>query len=459
MTTINIDLQQVEHRIIGSFERITGFILCKDIEPIITSLNLDANPRNSRRSKKVTDPITETIENMPAAFPLMSKGILLGSSKCSNDGHGKYRLTFKDLSLEGILDGGHNSLAIGRAILRKAGASETELNKIKTWDDMKDLWAHYLPQIKGLSTVKNDASLNALIPIEILAPTKPDNAAAVAEFRSQILNICRARNNNSELKAETVANQGGVFDSLKAALPDGIKNNVAWKTNDKGCIDLRLLLALTWISLGVIDLPKGIAAMKGNKAYSSKADVMKQYADLLTHPDVSSKSAGEGSYTTNNKAVLSALSLVPDILKAYDLIYRNFKEGYNENGSLGKIRAVQSKSLTPKGQLKTQHTPFYGEEFKHEIAPDGYLMPIAYSMRALIRKHADGTLSWKMNPVEFYGHKDEEGRLDNLRKVIPTIKGALELAHFDPKKVGQNDTAYANAEREVHVMMLERGII
>ena len=64
-----------------------------------------------------------------------------------------------------------------------------------------------------------------------------------------------------------------------------------------------------------------------------------------------------------------------------------------------------------------------------------------------------------MNSVEFYGHKDKEGKLDNLRRVIPTMKGALELAHFDPKKVGQNDTAYTNAEREVHAMMLERGII
>ena len=110
---------------VGDIKKIVGLMSPKSIIKIIDTLDLDANPRNSRLGS-VTDAIQASIradELSPTQklFPFKSKGILLASSSYESLDRGRYRLSFASHDeVEGILDGGHNTLAIGSYILSEA---------------------------------------------------------------------------------------------------------------------------------------------------------------------------------------------------------------------------------------------------------------------------------------------------------------------------------------------------
>lgn len=110
---------------LGDIKKVVGLMSPKSLIQIIDTLDLDANPRNSRLGS-VTDAIQASIradELSPAQklFPFKSKGILLASSSYEPLERGRYRLSFTPHDeVEGILDGGHNTLAIGSYILSEA---------------------------------------------------------------------------------------------------------------------------------------------------------------------------------------------------------------------------------------------------------------------------------------------------------------------------------------------------
>lgn len=443
--TITLKVESAETRVIGSIERITGFLKLSHMVELITKLDLDANPRNSRKSN-VTTEIIETIQTTPELLPFKSKGLLLGASECVPRERNRYALTFNDKKLEGILDGGHNTLAISLFLLQEAGASPAELRRVKIWAEMKELWNKYTPALQKLREKTEDPSLNALVPVEILVPAHSNDENSVNEFLSSILFICAARNNNAQLKAETIANQGGIFDSLKAVLPPEVLENVAWKSHEPGRIDVRFLISLAWIPLGSVEMPSGITPLQGNTAYSSKAEAVNRYQALITSDEVSEKAEDGKTYILHNKSVRSALEIVPDVLETYDLMYKKFKDGYNSTGGkFGRIDSVKSENRS-----KNKFTPFSHEEVPYEVPPAGFMMPLAYSMRALIRKDKiDGTVSWNINPLDFFSNDE------NFNSVMTSIKDIMELVAFDPQKVGKNEAAYNNATNQVRTLFLE----
>ena len=120
--------------------KIVGLVEARYFVAIIDSLNLEAKPRSSKTGN-VTDAIQETIGNSPELFPFMSKGILLASSSYEKLERNRIKITPDNLQIEGILDGGHNTLAIGLYILGQALEYHDEsINKsTKNWDTFKEL--------------------------------------------------------------------------------------------------------------------------------------------------------------------------------------------------------------------------------------------------------------------------------------------------------------------------------
>lgn len=104
---------------VNDITKFVGLAKAKCFVSIIDNLNLEANPRSSKTGA-VTDAIEETIESSPELFPFMSKGVLLASSDYKNPKESYIKIIPDDPKIEGILDGGHNTLAIGLHILRKA---------------------------------------------------------------------------------------------------------------------------------------------------------------------------------------------------------------------------------------------------------------------------------------------------------------------------------------------------
>ena len=464
-----IKIENPSLRVLNNIRRITGFDKVRGLIDIITNLNLDANPRNAKKSP-VTKDIIETIRETPELYPFKSKGILIGASECVELERNRYSLSFQNLKLEGILDGGHNTLAIALYLLEESillsdnpkfiAEKQKELNRVKTWDEMKKFWGKMIRSVSNLKQKESDA-LDALVPVELLVPDT-DSEENIHDFLTSILLICAARNNNVQLRDETLANQDGVFDSLKEILerqiPD-VYDKVSWKTNQLGDIDIRFLISLVWIPLGValkhLDGKGTLTSIKplpGTTAYSSKSEAVKRYRELIKAKDISEKVTGgdKNTWVVRNSYIKSALEMVPTVLKVYDYVYENFQDAYNKNdGKFGRIEAVKNESK----QRRNFITPFGRKNIEGPekmVPPAGYMMPVVYGLRELVKVDEESeTLSWAVDPMKFFGE------ISNLTKIVGSFMGNMRDVGFDPQRVGKGDSPYSQVANTVKAMRLE----
>ena len=464
-----IKIENPSLRVLNNIRRITGFVKVRGLIDIITNLNIDANPRNAKKSP-VTKDIIETIRETPELYPFKSKGILIGASECVELERNRYSLSFQNLKLEGILDGGHNTLAIALYLLEESillsnnpkfiAEKQKELNRVKTWDEMKKFWGKMIRSVSNLKQKESDA-LDALVPVELLVPDT-DSEENIHDFLTSILLICAARNNNVQLRDETLANQDGVFDSLKEILerqiPD-VYDKVSWKTNQLGDIDIRFLISLVWIPLGValkhLDGKGTLTSIKplpGTTAYSSKSEAVKRYRELIKAKDISEKVTGgdKNTWVVRNSYIKSALEMVPTVLKVYDYVYENFQDAYNKNdGKFGRIEAVKNESK----QRRNFITPFGRKNIEGPekmVPPAGYMMPVVYGLRELVKVDEESeTLSWAVDPMKFFGE------ISNLTKIVGSFMGNMRDVGFDPQRVGKGDSPYSQVANTVKAMRLE----
>ena len=220
-----IRFNQPNDQRIGEIRKISGFVKIKNFIDIIDVLDLEANPRASKVGA-VTNDIQDSIANTPSLLPFKTKGVLLAAADYEELERSRYRVTFEDPETEGILDGGHNTLAIGLYILKNAFeyAGEKMPKGVSSWSEFKECWKENRSIVEDYRiALRNedeevDGDLNAFVPVELLLPADPDSYEIEASFRSNLLDICAARNNNVQLSIGTKANKKGYFDTLKAVI-------------------------------------------------------------------------------------------------------------------------------------------------------------------------------------------------------------------------------------------------
>ncbi|MFO0110524.1 MAG: hypothetical protein ACK52W_08340 [Alphaproteobacteria bacterium] len=406
--------------------RITGFVPAKHILNLIEIADLQANPREAKVGN-VTDDIIDSIKNTPELFPFKTKGVLIAASEVRELERNRYELNFSDSTLEGILDGGHNMLALGVYFVEQAFGDDTA-RKIKTWEDLKNFWDANKDEIHEIKD-----SFDFLVPVEVLCPR---NAKDKDDFLDSIHDICVARNNNRQLKEETKANQRGFFDFIKNECLDSfIEENVEWKTNTGGRIKVSDIVALAWIPLLKLELP---ATIQRVQLYSSKGKCIDTYNRLFEDTNIASSASG--TYTLNDKNIKSALKLLSDLPSLYDLIYQKFPEAYNKNdGSFGRIESVRfydSKKVgdkNPKYLKKAPKTLFYEKEVSYSY-PDGFIWPLVYGLSALIKKDSEGQILWSTDPYKFIE--------ENLVEILKQYKTVIDVAKWNPQNVGKQDGFY-----------------
>lgn len=431
---------------VGEFTKITGHVMAKYMPAIINNLNLEANPRASR-TNTVTDAIQESINNNPALFPFKTKGILLAFSQYQYLDRGRIRLIADNPAIEGILDGGHNTLAIGIDILKKSveHAGKQFSKGGKTWDEFKILWEEntelvtdYLTFLKGNP---EESDLDYLIPVEIDVPRDPDNISCVTKFKNDLFDICDARNNNAQLANSDKANHRGYFDDLKDFMEKRNKElseRIIWKSNDGGEIKVQDIVALSLIPLALItpvkdEYGKEIDPIAPNKLYSSKAGCLKQYEKLMSSNEVTLIDENDSKHKLLNEEVASALQITVDLPELYDYIYENFPKLYNAaGGSYGRITAVKAmnKKKAPK------FTPYLNKEIETS-SPDGFIIPLVYGLQTLMKNtivNGKNTIIWAQPPMPFLK--------ENLGKIVEQYSLVINMCDFDPQKVGKAAQAY-----------------
>lgn len=448
--TIIIKFEAPAEQTVGDLTKIVGLVQARFFVSIIDSLNLEANPRASKTGA-VTDAIQETISEKPELFPFMSKGVLLASSCYERLERSRIKIDPVNPKIEGILDGGHNTLAIGLYIVEQAldYHGETLPGASKNWDTFKSLWETNRNMIETyLRDIQNgeaENKLDFLVPVELLVPRDANDTACVYSFTNNLLEICEARNNNAELQLTAKANQKGYFDDLQTLMETHnpvIANRIEWKTNEGGEIKVQDIIALSWIALNMIEpvrdenLERKIEPVAPNKMYSAKGACLKQFEKLMSSPDVTG--IGDDGYhaVLLNEEVRSAFRVAVDLPDLYDYIYENFPKCYNANG--GKFLAITAcKELNKKRKNKV--TPYKGKKIEM-ISPDGFVIPLFYGLQALLGKrevNGKKEIYWTQPPMSFLQ--------DNFKEIVKDYMGNLELCSYDPQKVGKAQKVYDDA--------------
>lgn len=443
---IIIKFDHASEQTVGKITKIVGLVEAKFIIPIIDGLNLEANPRSSKTGS-VTSAIQESIVNDPLIFPFKTKGILLASSRYDKLERNRIKIMPENPDIEGILDGGHNTLAIGLYILNKAlTAAEIEYPKgTKTWGDFKELWQENRTVIdEYLDSLKNEPDnkeLKFLVPVELLVPCDPYDFACIESFKNELLEICAARNNNVELQLSAKSNQLGYFETLKEFFDKhdaDMSSRVEWKPNEGGDIKVQNIIALSWIPLSLItpvrdDMGRVIEPVAANKIYSGKGACLKQFERLMSSPDVTIATNSDYKRELKNEEVKSALKITADLPELYDYIYEKFPSLYNaDGGRYGRITAV--KNLNEK--KKDKQTPFTNREIE-TLSPDGFVVPLVYGIQALMEKrliNGNYEIVWIRDPKAFLD--------ENFEKIVKNYAGIFSMCDYDPQKVGKNSQSY-----------------
>lgn len=422
----------------GAIKRIVGFVEAKNMLSLFDDATLDANPRSAKANAVVAD-IIDSLRNDPATFQFKTKGILLGTSDFKELQRSRYELRFANPAYEGLLDGGHNMLAIGTFLLSSV-MSEKDLRKIKLWDDFKTAWLQYSKAVKAK---KEDFTFK--VPVELLVPADIQDEQIVQSFTMALMDVCAARNNNAQLTTEAKANQRGFYDEIKNRLPEELAKRIEWKSNEwedgsAKPIKVRDLVALGWIPLTVLNdagcLPKTTENGSSlnfdvlpQNIYRNKGELSKLFDKLMEHPEISKPTQGP-VHELHNTAVGSAFDILAQLPALYDKVFLELGDAYNKGsgGKFGKIKAVRFKD-----GKEVFLSPFFGRPCEYDT-PDGFVLPVVYGLKALM-KFQDGKLMWRTDPISFLDR--------NMKKLAGAFKMPMELALFDPQKVAKNETSYS----------------
>ena len=408
-------------------QRISSSVSAYHFIRLVSVADNKINPRSARENG-ITSDISETLEVSPNLFWLMSKGLLIATENCKILDRGRVRLTTEG-DREGIMDGGHNALAIAQYLVT---CLFPEAKMFKTWADCKFFLQNNEKEIiKRFNDAGGNNTFQFSIPIEIIFPSNENGA--LDEYYDTISQICTARNTNVQLKQATQDNQVGIYDILKDSLC--CSNRIIWKSGQAGDIKVEDIISIAVIPLIFLQeekkLPnhKSIKALNAISVYSQKSKCVDFYGDVLKHPAVSTKQ--EDKYFLSDTLVHSALKMVDDIVRAYDKMYLSFPEIYNSNaGKFGRISAVDQK------EKKTVSVPFLTTsqktDYKYSAA---YFLPLFCGIRKLMYiDESTNTLKWKKNPAD-----STFNFLDlNCGKYIEMVK----FLEYNPQKVGKASMMY-----------------
>lgn len=445
-----IRFDQAAEQADGALKRVVGFVQAKNMLSLFDDATLDANPR-SARANAVTADIIESVAEDPQIFQFKTKGILLGTSDYSELDRRRYELRFNNPAYEGLLDGGHNMLALGTYLLSKV-MDPKDVKKLKLWEDMKAAW-----EVNREAVLAIKDQFEFKVPVELLVPTDPEDGEMVSEFERALIEVCSARNNNAQLTTEAKANQRGFYEEIRKRLPKEIADRVEWKTNewesaDNRPVKVKDVIALAWIPLTVLNehglLPRETEAgtplnfnVLPQNIYRNKGELSKLFDKLMEHPEISKPTHGP-LHELHNTAIGSAFDVLAALPRLYDKIFVELGDAYNKatGGKFGRIKAVKM----PKRGFAA--SPFLQRESEYGV-PDGFVLPILYGLKALM-KVEDGHVTWAENPEKF------------LSKHLKTLAGAfkmpMEMSGFDPQKVAKNETSYTFMVGEVEKALIKQ---
>lgn len=462
---INLELtilQGVDQKV-NVIQRITGFLNASGVAAVLDSLSLSANPRSAAWGS-VAEAIFDSLQTGIQQYPNKTRGLLLGAANVTVDPGPKRRnapglavaIRVDDPSIEGIMDGGHNLLAIGSWMLRRADENIASANRpFRDWTAMTEAWNANRTTVRG--ALESGAFQDLLVPVEIVYPSAE---TAPETFHQQLFDICVARNHNRELTTESKVNQSGFLDALRQALPADLSARVRWRENERGTdVRARDLVALTWIPLGLLldsMAAEGVPPPPTPPMlYANKTTCLEVFVRLLQTASAGQRGP-DGKFHLTNPGILSAIKMTADMVTLHDTVQESLPSLFNEvGGTFEKLEGV--KVYQPRVKLevtgadgKTKKAPsrradkrrrvtltrpvtrFLHHPMSHQY-PAAYMFPLVYGLRGLMDVE-DGLVKWAVDPHAFL--------TDHLRDLMPSYRHSLSMAGSNPGRFGKTRETY-----------------
>ena len=441
-------------------QRAVGFVSVKNLIPILDSASLAPNPRSAKRNA-VIEGILGSLEDSPELFPYKSKGLLISSHSVDVLERRRFRVRFSKDFVDGVLDGGHNLFAIGIFLLKQV-MDESDVKKIRNWDQLDEAWREHGDAVKSLPT--DDA---VRVSVELLFPSET-NTETLAAFDEASFNISQARNANTAVKTEAFQNKLGFYDILKEALPEELSKRVEWKPGvveaEGKPINVRDVVALTWVPLNVANeaelLPLRISVSPQN-IYRSKGECSDKFNSLMLHDDVTQPIGGKAGQARQviHHSVESCLIVGSDMPRLLDLIYEKFPRFYNAGGfRFGRRNVVKYYDPEKVAQLKQEEketdgytaikpvTPFFrrtSPEMKYKY-PEALILPFVTGLASLMEIRA-GKVGWVTDDID-------DLVLTKLEKAAPLFDGQLDAYDFDPQRLAKAASSHKQAASYYRVL-------
>lgn len=400
--------------------------------------NNDINPRNPTINK-ITRDIDETLNTSPELFWLKTKGIVIATKSCQVLERNRVKISLFNpekadeylKKQEGIMDGGHNAFAIAYYIV---DVLFDKVKKWKKWNDFKEFWTlNYDAIVDEFNKRGGDEAtkFKFSIPIEIISPEEENDEK---EFCDTISAICDARNNNAQLGQPAKDNQEGCYNYLKKILsPD--KYSIIWKPGqESGNIRIEDIVSMAVIpfiylqNIGKLSEEK-YGTINKVSVYSQKGLCVKFFSKVLQSKEFSEKPVGTGQYELKSSLIKSALDLTEDIMKFFDLLYKEFPDMYNKaGGSFGRITDVKLKDnmnyLFKTINEKTKYAYSYG-----------FFYPLLCGITEFMQyNEKTETISWKVNPAS------PNFNINDLD--IKLFTGFFPMAQYTPNIIGKSVSFY-----------------
>ena len=422
---------------IGGIRRIVGVTKVVDLVSLITIATLDSNPRKPKRND-IIDSICKELRSQDFLFTYKTRGLLVGAANAIQLTPNEFRLDIEDQQIEGILDGGHNTLAIGLMILEAATGRPTEINRIHDWKEFKQKWMENQSAIETWS--KNPTSVtfhDMLIGMELILPIDVENRDSVDLFKRSIIDICSARNTSTPLKTSTMLGKLGLLDPLKERLVEPYLSRVQWEQNGQGTVKSDDLISMTLVPFKSLlkHFPienksgRAMTVKAANSLYAGRTAGVKNYGELMQSDKITKRTSDykREIFGTEIESVFDIAAQLPEI---YDRIYFLFPSAFDHNSdeSLMALPSIVEWNNRHRLNLKL---PYSGEAISG-VFPEALIQPILRGLEFLIGFDSESNrLYWTQDPISFL---DEH--MDAIVKPIP--KAFIETYNCAPDLFGKD---------------------
>jgi len=422
---------------LGGIRRVVGLVKISSLVGLISAATLESNPRRPKRNT-IVDAIRKELVSGDELFTYKTRGLLVGAENVTEKGNSSFELRLEDQHIEGILDGGHNTLAIGLAILEEATQQHQEINRIKDWIGFKDFWAKNIDAVHVWAEHSTHRLKDMVVGVEFILPSVLNDTQSRALFRRSIIDICSARNTSSPLKSSTMLDKAGLLDPLKERLPLHIADRVQWAQNGAGVIKADDLITKVLVPFKVLSDGYPILGSSGNRIYSkspqtlysSRGEAVNLYRDFMQSDSLTDRTPDYRRVLRGSQGE-SVFDIGVDLPDLYDYIYANFPDAFDAAG-YGKLLSLIPIVKFNQRNRDRLELPMSGKPTK-VVFPEALVQPVLRGLAVLMEySQVNGRVQWKVSNPELFLSE----HLDDIVK--PIAKAFIHNYSETPDRFGKD---------------------